>query len=67
MLRAPLSGMAITNKSERKEYRNEESKLVAKDFKLRFKHNNETHRFGPFTMEITSHRILLLPENLKEG
>ena len=62
-----LKRLPVYNKGERKEYLREETDTVVKDLKLRFYQKNIKYRFGPYKMEISSHRILLFPENLKEG
>lgn len=63
----PLNKLPVYNRSSKKEYHHEKIEFVSKNIKLRFNYNGEVHRFGPFKMELTTHRMLLLPQNMNEG
>jgi hypothetical protein len=62
-----LKNEPIFYSGEVKRYLKEETKDVLKKIKLRFHRRGKTYRFGPYKMELTSHRILLTPEDKNAG
>ena len=62
-----LKNEPIFYTGEIQRYLKEETKDVIKKLKLRFHRRGNTYRYGPYKMEITSHRILLTPENKNAG
>lgn len=58
---------AIYNTGEIKKYFREKCESVVKNIKLRFHRNGNTYRYGPYKMEISSHRLTLTPEGKSAG